>query len=205
MRIASTFLLPRLVLVVDEFAALVNELPDFIRGLVDIAQRGRSLGVHLVLATQRPGGVVSADIRANTGIRIALRVTDPSESSDVIDVKHAAYISRDTPGRGYARVATGGATAFQTARVGNRRAAHAAPTSVWREEWSRMGDPPRRPTDMRTSGPTELSLLVDALCEATTLARIAPPRKAWLSPLPTAVTLDELPDLVVSDAIPVGV
>ena len=148
---------------------------------------------------------MSADIRANTGIRIALRVTDPSESSDVIDVKHAAYISRDTPGRGYARVATGGATAFQTARVGNRRAAHAAPTSVWREEWSRMGDPPRRPTDMRTSGPTELSLLVDALCEATTLARIAPPRKAWLSPLPTSVTLDELPDLVVSDAIPVGV
>ena len=197
--------LPRLVLVVDEFAALVNELPDFIRGLVDIAQRGRSLGVHLVLATQRPGGVVSADIRANTGLRIALRVTDPSESSDVIDVKHAAYISRDTPGRAYARVATGGATAFQTARVGNRQGAQAAPTSLWREEWSRMGDPPRRPTDTRASGPTDLSLLVDALCEATTLASITPPAKAWLTPLPTAVTLDELPDLVVSDAIPIGV
>jgi DNA segregation ATPase FtsK/SpoIIIE, S-DNA-T family len=66
----------RLVLVIDEFATLVAELPDFVRGLIDIAQRGRSLGVHLVLATQRPGGVVNSDIRANTGIRIALRVTD---------------------------------------------------------------------------------------------------------------------------------
>ncbi|MGH8970235.1 MAG: FtsK/SpoIIIE domain-containing protein, partial [Actinomycetes bacterium] len=61
--------LPRLVLVVDEFATLAEELPDFVGGLVSIAQRGRSLGVHLVLATQRPAGVVSANIRANTSLR----------------------------------------------------------------------------------------------------------------------------------------
>ena len=54
-------------------------------GLVNIAQRGRSLGIHLILATQRPSGVVSADIRANTNLRIALRVTDAAESADVID------------------------------------------------------------------------------------------------------------------------
>ena len=57
-----------------------RELPDFVEGLVDIAQRGRSLGIHLVLATQRPAGVVTADIRANTNLRIALRVTDANES-----------------------------------------------------------------------------------------------------------------------------
>ncbi len=73
--------LPRLVLIIDEFASLVAELPDFVTGLVGIAQRGRSLGVHLILATQRPAGVVSADIRANTNLRIALRVTDSAESS----------------------------------------------------------------------------------------------------------------------------
>jgi hypothetical protein len=77
--------IPRLGLVIDEFASLKAELPDFVTGLVTIAQRGRSLGIHLILATQRPSGVVSADIRANTNLRIALRVTDESESRDVID------------------------------------------------------------------------------------------------------------------------
>jgi S-DNA-T family DNA segregation ATPase FtsK/SpoIIIE len=75
--------MPRLVLIIDEFAAMVAELPDFVHGLIDIARRGRSLGVHLLLATQRPAGVVSADIRANTNLRIALRVTSSDESADV--------------------------------------------------------------------------------------------------------------------------
>ena len=68
--------LPRLLIVIDEFASMVRDLPDFVAGLVNIAQRGRSLGIHLILATQRPTGAVSADIRANTNLRIALRVTD---------------------------------------------------------------------------------------------------------------------------------
>ena len=52
--------LPRLLIVIDEFASMVRDLPDFVTGLVNIAQRGRSLGIHLILATQRPSGVVSA-------------------------------------------------------------------------------------------------------------------------------------------------
>ena len=68
----------RLVIVVDEFATLAEELPSFVPGLVAIAQRGRSLGVHLILATQRPGGVVSPEIRANCTLRICLRTTDES-------------------------------------------------------------------------------------------------------------------------------
>ncbi|MEK8171337.1 FtsK/SpoIIIE domain-containing protein [Streptomyces sp. M19] len=51
--------LPRLLIVIDEFASMVRDLPDFVTGLVNIAQRGRSLGIHLLLATQRPSGVVS--------------------------------------------------------------------------------------------------------------------------------------------------
>ena len=65
--------LPRLVVVVDEFATLAAELPEFVHSLVGVGQRGRSLGVHLVLATQRPAGAVTEDIRANTSCRIALR------------------------------------------------------------------------------------------------------------------------------------
>ena len=90
--------MPRLVLIIDEFAAMVAELPDFVHGLIDIARRGRSLGVHLLLATQRPAGVVSADIRANTNLRIALRVTSTDESADVIDAPDSAYIAKSTPG-----------------------------------------------------------------------------------------------------------
>ncbi|GGO81230.1 FtsK/SpoIIIE domain-containing protein [Nonomuraea cavernae] len=112
--------LPRLVLIIDEFAALVAELPDFVAGLVDIARRGRSLGIHLILATQRPAGVVTADIQANTSLRIALRVTEPMESTDVIDLPDAAHISKSTPGRCYVKSGVGAATAVQTARVGGR-------------------------------------------------------------------------------------
>ena len=73
--------MPRLVLVIDEFASPGRaSCRTSSPGLVSIAQRGRSLGIHLMLATQRPSGVVSADIRANTNLRIALRVTDDSDS-----------------------------------------------------------------------------------------------------------------------------
>ena len=65
---------PSLVIVVDEFAALVQEVPGFVEGVVNVAQRGRSLGLHLILATQRPAGVIKDNLRANTNLRLALRV-----------------------------------------------------------------------------------------------------------------------------------
>src|SRR5919202_2032731 len=107
-----------LAIVIDEFATLAKEVPEFIDGVVDVAQRGRSLGVHLVLATQRPGGVVSENIRANTNLRIALRVNDPAESTDVINAPDAARIARDRPGRAFARTGHGELTEFQTAYAG---------------------------------------------------------------------------------------
>src|SRR6185295_12704737 len=109
--------IPRLVVVVDEFATLVDELPDGAAELVAVARRGRSLGLHLVLATQRPAGVVSSDIRANIGLRLCLRVSDASESADVIDSPLAARLSTDLPGRGYLRRAGGAVEILQTARV----------------------------------------------------------------------------------------
>ncbi|MGB0113741.1 MAG: FtsK/SpoIIIE domain-containing protein [Ilumatobacteraceae bacterium] len=107
--------LPRLVLVVDEFASVVAELPEFLPSLVDIAQRGRSLGLHMILATQRPAGVVDNKIRANTNLRIALRVQDDGDSLDVIGTKDAAQLPRRIPGRAYARLGAGELTMFQSA------------------------------------------------------------------------------------------
>ncbi|WP_405591333.1 FtsK/SpoIIIE domain-containing protein [Streptomyces sp. NBC_01190] len=113
--------MPRLLLVIDEFATLAREIPDFIPGLVGIAQRGRSLGLHMVLATQRPAGVVTNDIRANTNLRISLRVTDVTDSTDVLDVPDAASISSSTPGRALVRLGHRSAMSFQTAFVGAPR------------------------------------------------------------------------------------
>ena len=87
-------------IVIDEFAALAEELPTFVDGLVDLARRGRSLGIHLILATQRPSGVVSAAIKTNTNLRFAMRVTDAADSADVIDSPLAARIAKAVPGRG---------------------------------------------------------------------------------------------------------
>jgi S-DNA-T family DNA segregation ATPase FtsK/SpoIIIE len=189
--------LPRLVIVVDEFATLAEELPEFVGGLVGIAQRGRSLGVHLVLATQRPEGVVSADIRANTNLRLCLAVTRESESRDVIDSPLAATISRTTPGRAYARTGHADLTPFQAARVGGRRpavvAADEAPT-VTLVPAAEVGDPvpPSMDIDGREDV-TDLSLLVDACRAAADRLGIKPPQPPWLPPLPTLLTLDDLP------------
>ncbi|MDG2113247.1 MAG: FtsK/SpoIIIE domain-containing protein, partial [Actinomycetota bacterium] len=110
-------LLPSLVVVVDDFATLAAELPDFLDSLVDIAQRGRSLGLHLVLATQRPSGVVDAKIRANTNLRVCLRVQDERDSLDVIDVPAASALPRELCGRALIRRGAGDLVEFQTAYV----------------------------------------------------------------------------------------
>jgi DNA segregation ATPase FtsK/SpoIIIE, S-DNA-T family len=190
--------LPRLVLIIDEFASLVAELPDFVTGLVGIAQRGRSLGVHLVLATQRPAGVVSADIRANTNLRIALRVTDASESTDVIDAPDAAGIARSTPGRCYVRSGASTLVAVQTARVGGRRpgarTARAGPR-VARVGWGDLGRPrpARAQADEDDEARTDLSVLVEAIGGAAARLGLTSGRSPWLPPLPETVTLAELP------------
>ena len=199
--------LPRLMLVIDEFASLVAELPDFVAGLVGIAQRGRSLGVHLVLATQRPAGVVSADIRANTNLRIALRVTDAAESMDVIDVADAARIARSTPGRCYVRSGASAPTAVQSARIGGRRPGtgrtQAAPAHAVPVPWLSLGHPapvasaePASSDDMET----DLSALVDAIVEAAHRAGTGAQRSPWLAPLSSSITLDSIPVPAVSGA-----
>jgi S-DNA-T family DNA segregation ATPase FtsK/SpoIIIE len=183
--------LARLVIIVDEFAGLAEEQPDFIGGLVGIAQRGRSLGVHLVLATQRPDGVVSADIRANTRLRICLGVARENESRDVIDCPDAASISRTTPGRGYLRVGPGDLQAFQTARISGGRTV-AAEAVVELSPVATLGDEPQAPiTD--TAADSELDLLIQAAVNAAATLRWTAPPPPWLPPLPEHLSVASLP------------
>ncbi|WP_443075764.1 FtsK/SpoIIIE domain-containing protein [Streptomyces sp. NBC_01693] len=189
--------LPRLLLVIDEFASMARELPDFISGLVDIAQRGRSLGIHLVLATQRPGGAVTPDIRANTNLRIALRTTDGGESRDVIDAPDSGDISPANPGRAYARLGPSALLPFQAGRVGGRRpggqttANTEVPVRADSISWPVLGGPlPSRasrggssPTQSEAS--TDLAVLTATVAQAARLADIPRQPSPWLPPLPT--------------------
>jgi S-DNA-T family DNA segregation ATPase FtsK/SpoIIIE len=109
--------LANLFIIIDEFHRLVSEQPDFIEQMVQIAQQGRSLGVHLLLSTQKPSGVVSDHIRANTNLRICLRVTDETDSRDVLGGPEAAHIPRDLPGRVYIKTGTEPLKVGQAARV----------------------------------------------------------------------------------------
>ncbi|QPL06044.1 MULTISPECIES: FtsK/SpoIIIE domain-containing protein [Actinomyces] len=88
----------RLLIVVDEFAALATSHPEVLDALIRVAAQGRSLGIHLVLATQRPAGVVSAAVRANTALRVCLRVLDGADSRDVLGHEEAARLD-PAPGR----------------------------------------------------------------------------------------------------------
>lgn len=183
--------LGRLVIVIDEFASLVEELPEFVDGLVDLARRGRSLGIHLILATQRPSGVVSAAIRTNTNLRIAMRVTDAADSVDVIDSPLASRIAKSSPGRGYARVGHEELAEFQAARIGGRRPRGEGSRMQLREVgWADLGDEPVRPDGaLLQEDRTDLAVLVDALNSAAAEAGIARARSPWLPPLPEQLTL----------------
>jgi S-DNA-T family DNA segregation ATPase FtsK/SpoIIIE len=186
-------LMPRLVVVIDEFATLAVELPDFLGALVGIAQRGRSLGVHLVLATQRPSGVVSADIRANTNLRIALRVQDPGDSVDVIDHRDAAAIDRSTPGRAYLRVGPGAPQPVQTAlATAHTTGRHQATVRAVVRMAVMVDDGCVDAGQGAGDGPDDLAVLVERCRAACTVAGISPPRRPWIEPLPEMVGSDAL-------------
>ncbi|MGP4114450.1 FtsK/SpoIIIE domain-containing protein [Streptomyces sp. 4N509B] len=196
--------MPRLLIVIDEFASMVRDLPDFVKGLVNIAQRGRSLGIHLILATQRPGGVVSPEIRANTNLRIALRVTDASESQDVLTAPDAASIPKSAPGRAYVRLGQTSLVPFQAGRVGGRRPGAVATSApepwIVPFGWSQLGQPlPARPRTAQREADdvvTDLAVLVEAIRGASDVLAVPQQHSPWLPPLPTNLTLEELPPVM---------
>lgn len=91
--------MPHLLLVSDEFAELKKAEPEFMAGLVQVARVGRSLGIHMVLATQKPGGVVDDQIQSNSRFRICLKVADAADSREMIRRPDAASIRQ--AGRAY--------------------------------------------------------------------------------------------------------
>ena len=196
---------PSLLLVVDEFAALASELPEFVDGVVNLAQRGRSLGMHLLLATQRPAGAINDNIRANTNLRISLRMNDRADSEDVIGSPVAAALPRTLPGRSYVRtgatqlaevqVAYGGGRSFG-ARSGRAEVTVRAP-----------GQQPttavRRSDVLATEAETDLQLLVGTIELTFAASEASSPRVPWLPPLEEWLPVGGLP-LGEGTVVPIG-
>jgi S-DNA-T family DNA segregation ATPase FtsK/SpoIIIE len=187
---------PALVIVVDEFAALVSEVPEFVDGVIDVAQRGRSLGLHLILATQRPSGVIKDSLRANTNLRVALRVADEADSVDVLGVPVAAGFDPGTPGRAAAKLGPGRVFDFQSAYLGGRTERAGAEPDVQVQDlpfgpgqpWATPGRGVRLP-----QGARDIERLAETIARAADSRQVEVPRRPWLDQLPDLVDLSTLP------------
>ncbi|GIG40084.1 FtsK/SpoIIIE domain-containing protein [Cellulomonas phragmiteti] len=181
---------PSMLICVDEFAALLGEVPEFVDGVVDVAQRGRSLGMHLLLATQRPAGVVTPQIKANTDLRIALRMASTDDSTDVIEAPDAATLSRRTPGRAWLR-RTGHGTRelVQVAWVGAHEPALDEATAVQVRAFSARSDAVPTGATGRVDERSDLERLVLTVGEAFARSGLAAPKRPWLPALPDEVLL----------------
>ncbi|MGH1525320.1 FtsK/SpoIIIE domain-containing protein [Leifsonia sp. L25] len=187
-------------IVIDEFAALVGEVPEFVDGVVDIAQRGRSLGIHLIMATQRPAGVIRDNLRANTNLRVALRMADDADSTDVVGTNEAAHFDPGIPGRGVAKSGPGRLTPFQagytggwTSREPERAGIDIADLRFGGEV--RWQDPAAANPDAdlkRDPGPTDQQRLVAAVVDAQQISGVPAPRRPWLDELAPAYDLSLL-------------
>src|SRR5690625_5293966 len=192
---------PALVLVIDEFAALAGEVPEFVDGVVDIAQRGRSLGIHLIMATQRPAGVIKDNLRANTNLRVALRMADEADSRDVVDDTIAASFPPSIPGRGIAKTGPGRLTPFQSAFAGGWTSQDEVVTAEVKVAELRFGSvtewepdrPPESDSHDEDLGPNDQKRIVNTLIRAADVAQLMVPRRPWLDGLAPVVELADLP------------
>ncbi len=194
---------PSLLIIVDEFAALATEVPEFVDGVVDVAQRGRSLGLHLVLATQRPAGVIKDNLRANTNLRVALRMADESDSSDVLGTPLAASFDPATPGRAAAKTGPGRLRVFQSGYAGGWTSGDEEPSrvaieslnfgqaSAWEPRPDHEAEERRR---VATEGPSDIKRIVTNIGAAAVTAQIPSPRKPWLPELANVYDLSKLPN-----------
>jgi S-DNA-T family DNA segregation ATPase FtsK/SpoIIIE len=187
---------PSLVIVVDEFAALVTEVPEFVDGVVNVAQRGRSLGLHLILATQRPAGVIKDNLRANTNLRLALRMADEANSTDVLGSPQAAFFDPALPGRAVSKTGPGRLVPFQTGYAGGWTTDEPPPPEILVGElafgtgavWEAAEVEDAAPAD---PGPTDIRRLVTSVVGASSLAKISEPRKPWLPELKAVYDLSD--------------
>ncbi|MCR5768074.1 MAG: type VII secretion protein EssC [Lachnospiraceae bacterium] len=206
--------MPHLIIIADEFAELKKEQPEFVRALVSAARVGRSLGVNLILATQKPGGVVDDEIWSNTRFRICLRVADKQDSNEMLKRPDAAFITGT--GRGYMQV--GNDEIFEEFQSGWSGAQYTpdVPFDDGNKGFARMigitGKPEKIGKKKKKSGDnlnkvTQLDEIVKYAGKLAAENNIEPLRQIWLAPLPAMMYLEDLDITGVNRdhlAIPIG-
>lgn len=185
---------PELFLISDEFAELKKEQPEFMKELVSAARIGRSLGVHLILATQQPAGVVDEQIWTNSNFKIALKLQNESDSREILKTADAAGITR--AGRAYLKVGNNERyelfqSAWSGAPVRSFLGKKDGDERVYRVNALGQGELLNQDlSDLSSSqgqavsDRTELELTVERLKELSSTLSIRPVRRPWLPPLP---------------------
>ena len=191
--------MPHLLIIADEFAELKKEQPDFVRELVSASRVGRSLGVHLILATQKPDGVVDEQIWSNTKFRICLRVAEKSDSMGMLRHPEAAYITQ--AGRGYFQV--GNDEIYEEFQSGWSGARY-EPDIQYSDEKSGevtminfFGRPNVLSVNNKKSSESiekviQLDAVVKYIAEVAEQRGIKPISNVWLPPLPKIIYLEDL-------------
>lgn len=187
--------IPHLFLISDEFAELKKEQPDFMSELVSAARIGRSLGIHLILATQKPSGVVDDQIWSNSKFKIALKVQNESDSNEVLKTPDAARITQ--VGRAYLQVGNNEIyELFQSAWSGaayeNKEEDDSIDDRVYLV--NQLGQGELLNEDLSTGGDdlklkaTELDVSVDYMNKLFNSYNLESVKKPWLPPLETKIT-----------------
>jgi S-DNA-T family DNA segregation ATPase FtsK/SpoIIIE len=197
--------MPHLFLVSDEFAELKAEQPEFMDELISTARIGRSLGIHLILATQKPSGVVNDQIWSNSRFKLALKVADRSDSMEIIKTPDAAEIT--LPGRAYLQVGNNEIyELFQSAWSGADYAPGAEDDHQEDHAIYAINDlgqyeilnPDLSGLDGAAEvgqAPTELEAVVAEVRQAALDAAVTPLPRPWLPPLPERIVVTDLRDV----------
>ncbi len=183
--------LPHLMLVSDEFAELKENVPEFLDELTSVARIGRSLGVHLILATQKPDGVVNDQIDANAKSKVALKMSDEANSKALIKTGDAAHITN--AGRGYLRVGESEVyELFQSGYGGVDYNPHATTEEIKDEriyrvnesgQWELLYDPREDLIDqgaVKEDVPTQLEATIAEIVKNFEHSSYTKPDKPWL-------------------------
>lgn len=187
--------MPHLFIVADEFAELKQQEPDFMDELISAARIGRSLGVHLILATQKPSGVVNDQIWSNSRFKVSLKVADGPDSKEMIRRPDAAELKN--PGRFYLLVGFNDYFAQgQSAYTGTRYTPHQEFEEHHDDMVTLIGNTAEALASLKpqTSGEasrlTELDAVLEQICETADDMDIHA-EQLWLDPLPDQITVDD--------------
>jgi S-DNA-T family DNA segregation ATPase FtsK/SpoIIIE len=183
---------PFLFVIIDEFAEMVKENPDFKAQLDSITRLGRALGVTLITATQRPAGAVTDQMRANMKFRICLRVETMEDSRELLRRSDAAFLPPNIPGRAYLQVGNENVELMQVARAGGPYTGpeiDTEPPVIWLNRQRPTAQ--ARPAGALQEAPALSDVLVGIMHRISQdNDDIAKQKKPWPDPLPTYLPLD---------------